>query len=314
MGLTLEVIEPGFLTSVQDMGRLGFQHLGFSVGGAVDARSLAFANYLVGNPRGCAVLELTVRGPQVRFRARAVVAVVGAGPVVLANGVVVPANRTLALEPGCEVAIPSMRGARSYLAVAGGLAVPEALGSRSTDLVAGIGGVEGRPLKAGDVLAIGEPPSAVGVRKLRPAFEPLASERIQVQFGAGPQHDRLARERIQFVGEVFEVSSESDRMGIRLAGRAISGERQQVLSEGQPAGAIQLPAGGLPIVLLAGRQTVGGYPKLGVVAPRGLADLGQALPGVQVSFEFVDLPELESATRRWLQTVATPSLVTEPCA
>jgi len=194
------------------------------------------------------------------------------------------------------------------------VAVPEVLGSRSTDLVAGIGGVEGRALRPGDVLPIGATRAAVGARKLRREFEPAAPERIHVLFGPGPQHDRLTWELTQFTAQTFGVSPDSDRMGIRLSGRAIGGEREQVLSEGQPAGAIQLPSAGLPIVLLAGRQTVGGYPKLGVVAPPGLADLGQALPGTQVSFEFVGLVELERVTRRWLTTLATSSLVAESCA
>jgi len=313
MAPVVEVLDEGFLTTVQDLGRRGYQHLGFSVGGAVDSRSLVLANYLVGNSGSSAGLEATVQGPRLRFADRAVVAVVGANPQVLVNGSPVPSCQTLVLNPGSELAIPSMRGARAYVAIGGGLSVPEVLGSRSTDLVAGIGGLDGRRLRFGDALQTGRHRSPVRALRVRPAFEPVAGERLHVLFSAGPQHHLLTDELSQFTGQVFEVASESDRMGIRLNGTAIKGKRRQILSEGQPAGAIQLPGGGVPIVLLAGRQSVGGYPKLGVVGLRGLADLGQALPSVKVSFELADPGESAAATVRWLRTLATPALVTEPC-
>ncbi len=309
-----EVLEPGFLTSVQDRGRLGHQHLGFTVGGAVDPRSLALANHLVGNRWDAACLEATVRGPLLEFSEPGLVAVVGAEPTVVLNEGAVDPDCAIAVRPGDRLAVPSMAGARAYVAFAGGLEVPLFLGSRSTDLVAGVGGVDGRCLRRGDQLRATPSPSALKIRwRLRPALRPTSLHRLHLLCAPGPQWSGFqAAARSVLEADLYQVSPDCDRMGVRLRGRPVAYSGQEVLSEGQPAGAIQIPSGGEPIVLLAARQTVGGYPKIGVVGARGLAELGQALPGDLVTFEFASLEELQLDTRRWWARLVDPQACVEP--
>ncbi len=304
----VEVVEPGFLSSIQDRGRFGYQHLGFSVGGAVDVRSLVLANHLVGNPLDAACLEATVRGPRLRFTEDCLVAVVGPEPTVLVNRAPVEANRNLLVRAGDELEVPSMGGARTYLAFGGGVEAPLFLGSRSTDLVAGVGGLEGRCLRPGDRFPTGSGRTEPwpGLR-LRPSSRPVATHRVHLLCSPGPQwsaFDRSASATLE--SDLYLVSPDCDRMGVRLRGRSVAYAGPPVLSEGQPAGSIQIPSGGEPIVLLAGRQTIGGYPKIGVVGCRGLAEMGQALPGDVVTFEFTSLEQLALDTRSWWSKLADP--------
>ncbi len=311
---TFQVLDPGFLTSVQDRGRFGHQHLGFSVGGAIDVRSLVLANHLVGNPPDAACLEATVRGPRLRFAEPCLVAVVGAEPVVLVNKAAVDASCSFVVQAGDELEVPSMAGARAYLAFGGGVDAPRFLGSRSTDLVAGVGGVDGRCLRRGDELGTGARPTAQWLRRrLHRSVCPVALHRINLLCAHGPQwnaFDRLAIATLE--SDLYTVSPDCDRMGVRLRGRTISYGGPPVLSEGQPAGAVQITVGGEPIVLLAGRQTVGGYPKIGLVGWRGLAEMGQALPGDVVAFEFVSMQQLTLDTKSWWSRIKDPTRAVEP--
>lgn|SRR5487761_1155671 len=302
----IEVLRAGARTSVQDMGRYGYQHLGFGVSGAVDQRCLILANQLVGNDVGAAAIEATVQGPRLRIPVRSQVAVVGCDPIATLNGEPMPSNQTVLVAAGDVIEIVRTRGARAYLAVSGGILVPPVLGSRSTDLVGGIGGVDGRPLRAGDKLPVGQR-EPTQCRTLRSQWMPKKPSALVVHAVTGPQaplFDQASMEML-FASEFF-VQPASDRMGLRLDGPALN-PPAQILSEGQPAGAVQIPPSGMPIVLLAGRQTVGGYAKAAVVSRVDFPDLGQLVPGDSIRFEHLSVDDAVEASQHWLDALLDPS-------
>jgi len=320
----IHVLVPGQLTTVQDLGRPGWQRDGVTPGGALDARALRLANLLVGNAEGAAALELTLTGPTLRFLAEALVAVTGADFEVTVSGRRLPAWRPVRLAAGTELVLgAATAGCRGYLAVAGGVAVPRVLGGRGTHLAAGFGGVNGRALRAGDVLKNG-PPSA-WARRLAAALagpDTFAAARWEISAEArpargtapvvrvvrGPQWDwfgAAARERL--LAARYSVTARSDRMGLRLAGPPLTdGGLPELVSEGVATGTIQVPPDGQPIVLLADRQTVGGYPKIANVATVDLSPLAQVKPGDTVGFSEVAVAEAQElwlAAERQLATV-----------
>jgi antagonist of KipI len=261
---SLVVRKAGVLTTVQDLGRYGYGPLGVSPCGAADAVALRIGNRLVGNPDNAPALEMTLSGGTFDFPEGAVVAVTG-------SDFGVPLWRTLevaSLEFG-----PTRNGARCYLCVRGGLSVPHFLSSASTQLAAGIG----RPLKAGDVLPIGE---TEGVWRHRVAEPPAARKELRVT--RGPQADWFAA---QLEGE-YRVTEESNRTGLRLDGRFMAAEKTMI-TEGVSLGAVQLPPGGQPIILFVDQQTTGGYPKIANVVAADLSPVGQLRPRDTVRFEYV---------------------------
>ncbi len=293
----IEVLAPGALTTVQDLGRFGFGRLGVSPGGAADTLALRVANLLVGNAAGEAALEITLLGPRLRFASCAFVALAGADLGPRLDGRAVPMHAGFEAAAGCELAFDGgARGVRAYLAVAGGLDVPAALGSASTDLRGGFGGVEGRALAAGDRLSIG---SRRG-RRVEPredVLRQLLERRQTLRVLRGVHAERFAgaaRERL--VHEAFAVRTESDRMGVRLAGPPLELERaMEMLSEGVGPGAIQVPPGGAPIVLGVDHPATGGYPQIAHVIAADLPSLGQLRPRAEVRFEWVDALEARAA-------------------
>ncbi|HEV8104519.1 MAG TPA: biotin-dependent carboxyltransferase family protein [Gaiellaceae bacterium] len=266
----IDVLSPGVLTTVQDLGRPGLAHLGVSPSGAVDAPSLERGNRLVGNGRTAAALEATLIGPRLRFRCAALVAVTG------------PRRDERAFEVGAgdELDVGRLEhGARAYVCVRGGIDAAPVLGSRSTDLLTGLGPA---PLRTGDVLALGPEP--------RTAPEPLALLRVDVEpvlhVHPGPRDDWFAPDAIDaLVGTDWRVSPDSNRVGIRLEGPALRRVRiDELLSEGVVTGALQVPPSGLPILLLNDHPTTGGHPVLAVVTSDDLPIAGQLRPGDRVSF------------------------------
>ncbi len=291
----IEVVEPGFLTTVQDGGRPDWTHLGVPVGGACDPWSLAVANLLVGNAPGAATLEMTIVGPTLDIHEDVVAAVAGAnlgGP---------RPGRAIRLRAGERLAFPgsasTVEGARAYLAIAGGIDVPEVLGSRSTGLGAGLGGYEGRALRAGDVLHIGDGRPGVGGDAVWPMTDrepqaPGTEPALRVVRGPAAGGGRLAA----LLADRWTVAAGSDRVGIRLEGPPITAfDVGAVLSHGVTFGAIQLPPDGAPIVLLADGQTTGGYPVPAIVITADRPRLGQLRPGVAVAFEEVSLDVARAA-------------------
>ncbi|WP_217275320.1 biotin-dependent carboxyltransferase family protein [Hymenobacter sp. BRD128] len=275
--MSISVIKPGLFTTVQDLGRFGYQKTGLVVSGALDALALRTANILVGNPENLAGLECTLRGPTLRFEADALLALTGAHLAVAIGGRPVPLGRPVAVRAGTVLTFgaPNTSG-RAWLAVAGGVAVPPVLGSRATYLRAGLGGLAGRALQAGDVLPVGEwaPASQALFKGIRLAGaagwgaagwhvdnSPLArpGAPLVVRALPGPEYAQFtpASQRA-FWEEPFVVTTEADRMGARLSGPVLARlTAAELLSSAVAFGTVQVPAGGQPIVLLADCQTTG---------------------------------------------------------
>jgi biotin-dependent carboxylase-like uncharacterized protein len=292
----IELVRPGLLTTVQDLGRPGYAHLGVPRSGALDAPALIAANRLVGNPDAAAGLETTLAGVSVRAEVATVVAVTGAVAEVTVDGAPVAFAAPVALAAGALLDVgPASRGVRSYLAFAGGIRVAAVLGSRATDTLSGLGPP---PMRAGFVLPLGRPgeaSSAVSAvdtgGSARPEPDPPAGRGapeggIGIRLRLGPRHDWLsAISRDQLFAAAYTLSVKTNRIGARLSGpvlsRAVAGE---LPSEGIVLGAVQVPADGQPLIFLADHPTTGGYPVIGVVEPADLPLLAQARPGTAVTF------------------------------
>ena len=294
--MSVEILEPGLLTSVQDaIGRQSWRHLGVPVGGAADAWSARLANRLVGNPDDAPVLEITLVGPTLRLTSPTLVALVGRidGTV---DGLALQCNVGRSVRPGATIRIGEGEDARAYLAFGGGIAVEPVLGSRSTDLRTGFGGHGGRALRAGDRLDLGEPSATPPQRWTGTA--PSGAIRVV----AGPHADRLAPGVLE--ATAWTVSPRSDRTGVRLDGPALPSTRAEVPSMGLPAGAIQLPHDGLPIVALADRPVTGGYPVPAVVIGADVGRVARLRPGDELRFASVSVTEAREALRRAQEALA----------
>jgi antagonist of KipI len=306
----LEIVEPGILTSIQDLpGRPDFRHLGVPAAGAVDPFSAALANRLVGNAPEAALLEITLAGLAVRFATPVVIGIAGADLGAELDGlpVSVPALRRTA--PGAVLRfMRRRRGARAYLAVAGGLAVEPVLDSRSTDLRSGFGGVDGRPLSAGDRLDVapGQPERSLEPGLLVPELRRAAADHLVVDapfpIVSGPHPERFAPGALDLLcTQPWRVSADADRAGIRLEGDgallAHPGEAE-VPSVALPLGAVQVPPDARPIIMLADRPVTGGYPVIGCVARAAIGRAAQLLPGDEVRFTLVSAREARDELRR----------------
>ncbi len=292
-GRRVSVEVPGLQTTIQDLGRPGWQRHGISSGGAMDRLAARLANLLVGNPEGAALLECTIHGPTLKFRNDAMAVVTGAR----VSGV--PYGRPFAVKGGTTLSLETLEsGCRAYLALAGGLAVPEVLGSRSTLLQSGLGGLVGRALRAGDELPIGVAGGAWPESSGTSWFVDAAAfhgrmDGSVARIVRGPQSAWFPEEVWSvFLSTAYRVSRDSDRMGLRLEGSALgTSPGRNLLSEAMAAGSIQVPPDGLPIVLGADRQTIGGYPKIANVISVDQALIAQLRPGDPLRFELVTLAE-----------------------
>jgi antagonist of KipI len=314
--MSIRVVRPGLLTTVQDAGRHGLQHLGLCPGGAMDEVALALANALVGNPPGEAALEITVIGPELHFEEDTLVAVCGAefqGSF--------PHNRPVLVPAGSRYSVGrAVRGARAYVAVAGGFDVEPVLGSRSTYLPGGFGGLEGRALRHGDVLPLQEQVVELSLERFKrlknvsmksvkwsappltlPDREPVLIHVVDGQHLAS--FDAVSQRA--FLDAVWRVAPDSNRMGFRLQGPPIArvadaGEGGEILSGPTCLGSVQVPAGGAPIALMADHQTTGGYPRIAEVASADVPRLAQLAPGGKVHFARCTL-ETAAELRQHLQ-------------
>jgi biotin-dependent carboxylase-like uncharacterized protein len=304
MTATLKVVRPGLFDTIQDLGRIGFMALGMPTAGAMDRIALGLANALCGNPAGTAGLEIGVMGPDLLVEADTVrIALVGPLAAALIEGPdaakPLESDRTHLLKRGQLLRVGMVEGSSTaYLAVAGGFALPPFMGSLSTYPRAGVGGFHGRKLAEGDALPLVRDQAPPGEeKKLGHAFD-YGSGPIRIVWG--PQDDYFSeRGRETFIGSEYRVSKEADRMGIRFEGPTIEHEKgADIISDGIGPGAIQVPGAGLPIVLLADRQTVGGYPKIATVASVDLPRLGRLLPGHTVRFTPVSVEDAEALRRK----------------
>lgn len=313
----LRVIAAGLQTTVQDLGRVGWGRFGVAPGGALDDLALRWANLLVGNGSDAAALELTLLGPTLSYEGTQsiVCALTGADFGAMLDGVPQSPWRSFLLRPGATLACRACQfGARGYLAVAGGVAVPLALDSRSTDIRAGLGGLGGRALRASDAVPL-TPPAALPPQALSlpTARIPTYDAAIVVRAVLGPQDDRFTEDAIvTFLSATYTVTREADRMGVRLDGPVLTFRDgpvgADVISEGVATGAVQVPAHGRPIVLLAARQTTGGYAKIATIIGADLWRLGQARPGDQIRFRAVPVAEAQDLAVRH-QATCDPALL-----
>jgi antagonist of KipI len=306
----IRVLDAGPQTTVQDAGRRGQLRYGIPPSGPVDVRSFTLANRLVGNADGAAGLEFTLIGPRLRVEAPCAIAVTGAEAPVTINEAPAAAWTTLTLSAGDVVKIgPARAGVRGYVALAGGIEVPAVLGSRSTYLRGRLGGLEGRALRRDDVLRLGAaaparrravPSSAI------PDWRPEPVLRVVL----GPQDDRFTEAGIAaFLGGSYEVLPQSDRMGARLQGPRIAHARgHDIISDGIALGAVQVPGDGQPIVLLADRQSTGGYTKIATVCSFDIPRVGQAKPGQRIRFSAVDVAEAQRLYRAAAADIANVEL------
>ncbi|MBA4138306.1 MAG: KipI antagonist [Opitutus sp.] len=298
----ITVLKPGLLTSVMDLGRPGYQRHGVVVGGALDRFAARVANTIVGNDENAALLEMAQLGPELRFEVPTVVAWCGGGFEPRVGGEALPRDRAVRVAAGEVLWFgPARSGLRAWLAIAGGIDVPLVLGSRSTYRRAGFGGFHGRTLQAGDQLRLGEM-SEVAQQRLTMAHrastwsvrpdtlgKPAAAGTVRAMVGPEWEWFTLAAQQAFFSAE-WTVTKDADRMGVRLAGPELPlVKEREMISEGVNEGIVQVPAGGAPIVLLASRQTVGGYPRLAAVAAVDLGRLAQLAPRQTVRFETISL-------------------------
>ncbi len=298
----LEVLAPGLLTTVQDgLGRRGWEAFGVPTGGAVDWLAALAASRLVGNDPEDALLEMTVDGPALRFTQQAAFALAGADLSASLDGQPVPVGVSWLARPGSTLAFGERcTGRCCYLAVAGGLQVAPVLGSRSTDLRSGFGGVSGRALAAGDRLLVPSPADAVmrTGRSLPEALLDLGPNR-PVRVVPGPHVDRFAPGSLaELCRRAWTIGDQADRMGYRLRGSALSHVAgADVASLGLPIGTVQVPGDGLPIVLLADHQPTGGYTVIACVIRADLPLLAQRNPGDTVHFVEVSIAQARAALR-----------------
>jgi biotin-dependent carboxylase-like uncharacterized protein len=278
--MTILVDKPGSLTLVEDLGRPGHAHLAVPRSGAADRPACIRANRLAGNPDGAAVLEMTLLGPLLRFEREALVALAGADMDARLDGAPVAVESAIEVRAGQVLACgAARRGVRGYLAVAGGIEAPAVLGSRSHDVLSGLGPP---PLRAGDRLAFGAARGAP-----REVFAPPALAGVPaLYFMPGPRDDWFAPSALAALAAApYTVSPDSNRIAVRLRGAALARAIERELpSEGLVPGAIQVPPDGQPVVMLADHPTTGGYPVIGVVLPDDLWLLAQARPGSTVRF------------------------------
>ncbi len=310
--MSILVEAPGLLTTLQDLGRRGYQHLGIGPSGVMDEVSHRIANLLVGNPLEMASLEITLTGPTLHFDTDALIALCGGDLSAQVDVLPVPLWRPVMVRAGSRMNFGKpMMGARCYLAVAGGYGVPAVLGSTSTNLAASFGGHEGRPLRAGDRLVTKSPREHYPAlqRRFHSEGQPIQgpewfaawtgdldfSRPCTLRMIQGPQWPDLTEaSRSGFLGDSFRVDSRSNRIGIRFQGPALMLEQpMEMVSSGVATGTLQLPPDGTPILLMADRQTTGGYPRLGELASVDLPNAAQLRPGETLRFENIALEEAQ---------------------
>ena len=313
--MRIQVLRPGLLTTVQDHGRHGQQHVGLCPAGAMDPVSLTMANALVGNDPGEAALEITILGPELVFEQETLVALCGAefhGDFPRHRPVLIAAGQKLSLGR-------AQRGARAYLSVAGGLALAPVLGSRATYLPGRFGGFEGRALRRGDVLPLREDVGELSRRRfLSLRKQKSRTVRWHAPSPTIPEHEPLVLHAMEgphcasfdaasqraFFDAVWKIAPESNRMGFRLTGaQLVRGDAGEILSGPTCLGTVQVPAGGSPIALMADHQTTGGYPRIAEIATADVPRLAQLAPGATVRFARCDLATANDLRRDVKQRV-----------
>jgi antagonist of KipI len=291
--MSIHVQDPGLLTTVQDLGRYGYSHLGISPGGAADSLAMRIANLLVGNAENAAALEMTLAGATLQFDEARVIALTGGNCDCRINGDTVPMWQAMRVPARGILACGGVKtGARLYLAIQGGLDVQPIMGSASTNMAGHFGGFEGRRLRKGDLLSVRKGTNS-RVPTLKPGTIEALYSREPLRVTRGAQHDWFGVEAFgKLLSCSYAVSEQSNRSGLRLRGESISPRvRSQLLTEGVSLGAIQVPPDEQPIILFVDQQTTGGYPKIANVISADLYRVGQLRPREQVRFIEVAIPD-----------------------
>lgn len=301
--MSFKVLQPGLLSLLQDLGRFGQHDIGLTTGGPLDREAFLWANRILHNPPNTCSIEVSFGGLQLQAQIDSYFCVTGASLEVTVNGINKALWTSHKVKAGDEIKLDySSHGCRSYLSVAGGFQITPSFGSQATVVREKIGGLNGAKLKAQDSLACNEivqlRRQALAVKDW-PLYGPQGPEENTpnrvLRLLPGYQHHHFnAATRVRFFHSQYRVTDRSDRMGMRLEGPDVSCPSQQMLSEGICLGAVQVPADGQPIVLLNDRQTIGGYPKIGAIMARDLAQLVQLRPGDTVTFEAVDLYQAQT--------------------
>jgi len=311
--MNIRVIKPGMLTTIQDRGRWGLQSRGVPVAGPMDPVSHRLANALVGNDIDAATLEITLLGPELEFDTERVVAVAGAEFEMTLDNRPMPMHAPFIVSAESRLRFGTRRrGVRAYLAMAGGIAIAPTLGSRSTHVISAMGGLDGRALRAGDRLPLGD--ASHGRRSaiaLAEALMPLPDHHARIRVLPGPQTDHFTADALDVLqSRPYVIGQNSDRMGFRLDGPRLAHARgADIISDATPLGVLQVPASGQPILLMADRQTSGGYPKIATVIAADISVAGQLGPGDTIEFAVCEPREAMAALigqERALMAIESP--------
>ena len=306
----LEVIRPGPLTTVQDLGRYGYQKFGVPVSGVMDSYAFRMANLLLDNPHNSAVLEITFIGLVVKFLVAPAIAITGADLSPKLNGKPLTMWQSVSVKKGDMVSFTALRsGLRSYLSVKGGIDVPLVMGSRSTYIRSHIGGFKGRALIRGDCLndTLIQPGSLETTKKIPANFIPHYNSTITLRVIMGTEENNFTEDDINtFFTSEYTVSPQSDRTGYRLKGKPVKHRNgADIISDGIPPGAVQIPGDEMPILLLADHQTTGGYAKIATIISVDLSKIAQSKPGDKIHFRKISIGDAQELLLKQEQLISS---------
>lgn len=297
----IKIMNGGFMTTIQDMGRYGYQETGMAVSGVMDTRAASLANILVGNDENEAVIEVTMMGPTMEFTEDNLIAVTGGNLGAVIDGNPIPTYQAVPVRAGQTLKFMGLKsGARAFIAFAGGLDVPVVMGSKSTNLKSRIGGLEGRKLAAGDEIAFCEPKKWLPNMSKRTLPAPdFSAKEHTLRVILGPQNDHFMQRGIDtFLNSTYTITNEYDRMGCRMEGNLIRHkDGGDIITDGISFGAVQVPSHGNPIVMMADHQTTGGYTKIANVISVDLPILAQCMPGHKIRFQWVTVEAAQKLYR-----------------
>ena len=311
---TICVLSPGLSTTVQDLGREGFGPIGVSPSGAADPVALRLGNRLVMNAENAAGLEMTLVGGTFSFPEGATLALTGSDFGATLDGSPLNVWTSVNVQPGQTLRLgPTQSGARCYLCIHGGIAVPPFLGSASTQILSGLGGLEGRSLRKGDVLKIGPKTRSFRARAIAPQVSTQLSRRESLRATPGPQADWFPESsRRSFYAQNYRISEQSNRMGVRLEGAAVLQQHdKRMITEGVSLGAVQVTLEGSPIILFVEQQTTGGYPKVANVISADLHRIGQLRPRDEIRFSEVTIETARSLLIEQEQLLSSKEIIVE---
>ena len=292
--MTIRILNPGLQTTIQDLGRNGYSHYGVSSSGAADDLSFRLGNLIVGNKENLAAIEMTLLGGDYKFDIDANISLTGSKFDAKIEGKSLHFYKNIPIQSGQLLSVgQSLQGSRCYLAVRGGIDINDVLSAKTTHLTSKIGGVDGRSLKKDDVLIIGEEQKLLNPIKINEMLDINMSKLLIIK---GLQSNYISKSTWKiFLNQEYIVSNLSNRMGIRLEGNSLKlANKNEIITEGVPLGAIQLPSNGYPIISFVEHQTTGGYPKIANVISSELHKVGQLKPGDKFQFELVSLEEAEA--------------------